>query len=265
MNNDFAKMMGIIDVEDIKKNARLSRMREGRGCAACDFTGYVVNSNGKSCMCSCLRDKFYKDIFIKADVPRAYINKSIDDWNTRTDSSGRELGNQQIVSERVYTLLKHYDKKLSKICNNESIKITHTGGITTNLHSINFEGSVGSGKTFIASVMVQSALKQGLPAKYYDWSEIMSICSDFNKKTEIDEIVEQFKNLDFVAIDGIEIYSYAAPITAQNLDRIFKARLNSGKPTMLFSLGNVSQIQGGSGWLSLLSKCLVIRLPQANN
>lgn len=265
MTEDFAKMMGIMSVDDIKKGARLSRMREGKGCAACDFTGYVINSNGKTCMCSCLKEKFLRDLFIKADIPRSYIGKSIDDWNTREDSSGRELGNQQLISERVYTLLKHYEKKFNKICNGESIKITHTGGIITNLHSINFEGNVGSGKTFIASVMVQSAIRQNLPAKYYDWSELISICSDFNKKTEQDEIAEEFKNLDFVAIDGIEIYSYTTPVTAQNLDRLCKARLNSGKPTMLFSLGNVSQIQGGSGWQSLLSKCLVVRLPQAIN
>ena len=124
----------------------------------------------------------------------SYIGKTIDDWNTRADSSGRDLGNQQLISERIYTLLKHYDKKFIKICSNESIKITHTGGIITNLHSINFEGNVGSGKTFIASVMVQSAIRQNLPSKYYDWAEIISICSDFNKKTELDELAEEFKN-----------------------------------------------------------------------
>jgi hypothetical protein len=263
MSADFAKMMGLQTIEEVRKNASKKRMLEGKGCPLCDYSGYVYNENGKSSMCSCAKEKFYRELFIKANIPRAYLNKTLDDWNTRTDSLGRELGNQQIISERVYTLLKHYDKKMFKICGGESIKITHTGGVTTNLHSLNFEGSVGSGKTFLASVMIQSAIRQGLPAKYYDWSELISMCSDFNKKPEIDEIAEEFKNLDLVAIDGIEIYSYSTPVTAQNLDRIFKARMNSGKPTLLFSIGNVSQIQGGSGWQSLLSKCLVIRLPQA--
>jgi DNA replication protein DnaC len=157
--------------------------------------------------------------------------------------------------------LKFYEKKLPKICEFDDISFVHTGGIRQKLHSILFEGNIGSGKTFIASVMVQSSLKKGYPAKYYDWSDLVSYCSDYNKKTELDEIVEEFKALEFVAIDGIEMYAYSSPMTAQNIDRLCKARLNSGKPTMLFCLGNVAQIQGGTGWLSLTNKCITIRLP----
>lgn len=261
MIDDYAKMMGIINIEELKKAARRRKMLDGNGCQLCDYNGYTINHTGKSLMCSCAKDKIYKELFLSANVPRAYINKSIDDWNTRKDSNGNELGKQQLVSERVFTLLKFYEKKLPKICEFEDISFIHTGGIKQKLHSILFEGNIGSGKTFIAAVMVQSSLKKGYPAKYYDWSELVSCCSDYNKKTELDEIVEEFKSLEFVAIDGIEMYGHSSPIAAQNIDRLCKARMNSGKPTMLFSLGNVSQIQGGTGWLSLINKCIAIRLP----
>ena len=192
MIDDYAKMMGIVNIEELKKAARRRKMLDGNGCQLCDYNGYTINHTGKSLMCSCAKDKIYKELFLSANVPRAYISKSIDDWNTRKDSNGNELGKQQLVSERVFTLLKFYEKKLPKICEFEDISFIHTGGIKQKLHSILFEGNIGSGKTFIAAVMVQSSLKKGYPAKYYDWSELVSCCSDYNKKTELDEIVEAF-------------------------------------------------------------------------
>ena len=263
MDNKFAEMMGIKSIDELKSDASRKRKAEGKGCALCDYTGYLTNDLGKTLMCTCGKEQFLKELFIKAQVPNAYLNKVIDDWNTRTDSMGNELGSQQTVSEKVYSLLKFYEKKLHKICDNECPKLTHSGHRITPLHSLLFEGNVGSGKTFLASVLVQSAIRQGLSAKYYDWSELISFMSDFDKKSDFDEVVDDFKNLDLIAIDGVEFYSYAPAHTVPQIDRLSKARINSGKPTLIFSLGNISQINGGSGWISLINKCLAIRLPQA--
>jgi hypothetical protein len=76
-------------------------------------------------------------------------------------------------------------------------------------------------------------------------------------------VVEEFKTLDLVALDGVEMYTYMHPQAASLIDRLSKARINSGKPIIIFSLGNIFQISGGSGWASMLNKCLTIRLPQA--
>jgi hypothetical protein len=82
--------------------------------------------------------------------------------------------------------------------------------------------------------------------------------SDF--KTYKSAINEEFKNLDLVAIDCIQQYDYYAKYTLQ-LDRISSARLNSGKPTLLFSDGNASSVSNGSSWNSLLQSCITVRLP----
>jgi DNA replication protein DnaC len=125
-----------------------------------------------------------------------------------------------------------------------------------------FEGGVGSGKTFIASVMVKEAIKLNMNAKYFDWSELCQTLGDFNNKEEIEAIVDRFKTFDFVVIDGIEDYPYFPPYFFMQLDRMCKARINSGKPYMLFSNGSQFNIKTGSGWQSLLRHCLIIRLPQ---
>lgn len=260
--DSFEDLLGLnATVEDLRNSAKYARMQEGKGCFNCNYNGYTTNYQGKAILCSCTKDKIFKELFGKSNVPSLYYNKSVDDWNTRTDSLGNDLGPQQNISEKIFSLIKFYDKNLFKICSGTAIKIVHTGNVRNNLHSLIFEGGIGSGKTFIASVLVQSAIKKGLSAKFYDWSDLIQTLSDFDKKSDVDILLEEFKNLDFIAIDGVEIYQYMPPQIIPQLDRISKARLNSGKPSIIMICGNISNY-GGSGWNSLIKSCLHIRLPQ---
>ena len=256
---DFTDILGL-NVENLKEGARRYKMNKGIGCALCDYSGYTTNYKGKAAMCSCEKEKFLKELYAKANVPRVYVGRTLDDWNTRTDAHGRELGIEQINSERVYTFLKHFEKHLVDIVNNDPPTVRHSGNIRSPLHSIIFDGKNGSGKTFIGAVLVQSAIKKGLSAKYYDWTEIISILSDYDKKDEFDKMNEEFKNIDLIAIDGLEQYKHTHPQFPQKLDRLAKSRVNSGKPFILLTYGT-SGISTGSGWGSLLRNCLTIRLP----
>ena len=256
---DFKNILGLT-VDNLKEGARRYKISKGIGCALCDYSGYTTNYKGKDVMCSCEKEKFLKELYAKANVPRVYVGRTLDDCNTRTDAHGRELGIEQINSERVYTFLKHFEKHLVDIVNNDPPTVRHSGNIRSPLHSIIFDGKNGSGKTFIGAVLVQSAIKKGLSAKYYDWTEIISILSDYDKKDEFDKMNEEFKNIDLIAIDGIEQYKHTHPQFPQNLDRLAKSRVNSGKPFILLTYGT-SGISTGSGWGSLLRNCLTIRLP----
>ena len=256
---DFKDILGLT-VDNLKEGARRYKISKGIGCPLCDYSGYTTNVKGKDVMCSCEKEKFLKELYAKANVPKVYVGKTLDDWNTRTDAHGRELGIEQINSERVYTLTKYFEKHLVKIVNNDPPYIRHTGNMRTPLHSIIFDGKNGSGKTFIGAVLVQSAIKKGLSAKYFDWTEIISILSDYDKKDEFDKMNEEFKNIDFIVIDGIEQYKHTHPQFPQNLDRLAKSRVNSGKPFILLTYGT-SGISTGSGLTSLLRNCLTIRLP----
>ena len=264
MSDDtFENLLGIsITAEDMRNSAKEYRKRQGNGCFLCDYFGYTHDGQGKSVMCSCLRKKYFHELYVRANVPRAYYDSTVDDWNTRTDSHGQDLGPQQSTSEKVYQLLKFYDKNIVKICTGHQLKITHSGNISSNLHSLIFEGNIGSGKTFIASTLIQTAIKHNLTAKYYDWAELVQTMSDFDKKSDMDQVNEEFKNFDFIALDGVEIYQYMPPQMIPQLDRICKSRLNCGKPIVIMTFGNLSNFNGGSGWASLLRNCITIRLPQ---
>lgn len=259
-DNEFLEFLGI-DKQEIDNRAKLQRKREGKGCTLCNYTGLI--NNEKTEFCSCVKNKMLFEIFNKANVPSVYYGKTVEDWNTRTDNLGNDLGVHQKTSELVYVLLKNYDRLIPRICLGHNIKVKHSGTMSAKLHSLHFDGGIGSGKTFIASVMVQSAIKQNLSAKYYEWSDILQIVTDYDKKDQLDEIVDDFKNLDFIALDGVENYNYSHPQMPIHIDRISKARLNSGKPIFIMSNGNVSSIVSCSGWPSLLRNCLTIRLPGA--
>jgi hypothetical protein len=259
--DDFLKSMDF-SVQDLRDGAKKLRKQSGEGCESCNYFGHTINSQGKAVLCSCTKTRFWESMYALADVPKAYISKELLDWNTNADSLGNDLGPQKKASKNVQMLLSFYIKNFSNIVNGHLPNLKHSERESTRLHSILFEGGVGSGKTFIASVMVKEAIKLNMNAKYFDWSELCQTLGDFNNKEEIEAIVDRFKTFDFVVIDGIEDYPYFPPYFFMQLDRMCKARINSGKPYMLFSNGSQFNIKAGSGWQSLLRHCLIIRLPQ---
>ncbi len=258
----FDQILGIESIaSNLNAKDKTRRMQEGKGCVLCDYTGYTKSDNDKAILCSCEKERFYRKIYRQSNVPLAFMGKTLDDWNTRTDALGRDLGTEEQTSQKVITTLKFFEKHFNRICQGDCPKIKHTGNVISRLHSILFDGKSGSGKTFIASALVQSAIRKNLTAKYYEWSDLISIITDFDKKEEFEKINEEFKSLDFIVIDGIEQYPYTHPHFVQNLDRLAKSRLNSGKPVFLMVLGSTSNISSGSGWNSLVRNCLTIRLP----
>ena len=259
----FLSSMGLDStIDKLKAAAKESRIQSGNGCEDCDYFGHTVNSLGKAVLCHCVRDRFCQQMYAVANVPRAYLKKELFDWNVNADSDGNDLGREKKTSQQVYTLLQFYAKNLNNIINGNLPKLTHSENKVTKLHSILFRGGIGSGTTFIASIMVKEAIKKNLTASYFEWSELAQILGDFNEKDAIEEIADKFKNNDFIVLDGIENYPYFTPYFFVQLDRICKLRLNSGKPIMMFSNGTHDQIKAGSGWASLLKSCLLIKLPQ---
>jgi len=259
--NDFDNILGVDKIEKLRDKARIERMIDGKGCALCDYSGYTTDKDGLSAMCSCEKNKFFKELFKLANVPAPYVGKTVMDWDSRNSKNGKDLGSQQEISQKIFSLITFYDKHLLNICNNNSPNIRHSGGVKQSLHSVMFEGNNGSGKTFIASVLVQSAIKKGLTAKYYLFSNIVKLITTWDKGEQADQLCDEFKNLDLIAIDCIQKYDEFPKKLYLQLDEICALRLNSGKPTLLFSDGNTNSISTGASWNSLLRSCITVRLP----
>jgi hypothetical protein len=263
-NNDFAAMLGLsVTVDDLRNAARDMRKRSGNGCINCNYLGYTINYQGKHLLCDCVKSKMLASIYEKADVPDIYHHKTIEEWNTKTDGNYNDLGIHSERSEYVYALLRFYFKNIAKICRGSKITIKHSNNQKDTLHSLIFMGGNNSGKTFIASIAVQSAIKNNLSAKYFDWSNLVDILSNFSRKEELNEVIESFKDYDFIAIDDIQNYDITQANFILQLDRLCKARLHSGKPTFLMVSAGYENTINCSGWKSLLRSCLTIQLPYA--
>ena len=95
--DDFLSSLNIkVDLQQLRDRAYQMRKESGKGCALCDYHGYTVNYKGQHIFCSCVKEKLLLDIYKIANVPNVYIGKTIEDWNTRTDGLGNDLGIQQI-------------------------------------------------------------------------------------------------------------------------------------------------------------------------
>lgn len=253
-----------LNADDLRAKDQARRMREDIGCSDCNYLGYVLTSNGSGALCKCMKKKTYHKLFDEAAIPRIWWEKTLDDWDTRQDSKGYDLGSQQNVSKKIKRLFAFYAKNLKNIAAGFPPSITHSSGIKDKLHSLVLEGGNGSGKTFLIAVMLQDALKMGLTAHFIEWSDLIDACRSFQKEDELNHLRDVFEKYDLVAIDNTVPYDNLPNHCFVQLDRFFRARLNSGKPTLIGAEPGWENTNAGSGWRALTSNCLVVHLPRTD-
>jgi DNA replication protein DnaC len=268
MSNDlneshFLSSMGVARADQLREAGRIQRMREDIGCELCDYLGYVTTSDGKGALCKCMKRKAHHRLYEEAMIPRALWDKTLDDWDTRQDARGYDLGAQQKLSERVKKLFDYYARNLRHIVSGHPPSVTHAGG-RDKLHSLLLEGGNGSGKTFLIAVTLQDALRQGYTTHFVEWSDLIDICRSFHKEDDQDRLREIFGSYDLVAIDNATVYDNLPSQCIVQLDRLFRARLNSGKPVLIGAEVGWENIVAGSGWRGLVAKCLVVDLPRTD-
>jgi len=263
-SNFLSSIIKDISVDDLKASAIKYRQSTGEGCHLCDYHGHLINHEGRAYLCSCTKNKFLRSMYELAEVPNDYIESELSDWNVNA-VGGNDLGSERKVSKRTLKIVEFYIKNLNNIINGYLPNLILPGKVNKKLHAVLFEGDNDSGKSFLASIMVKEAIKLNRRAKYFDWSNIVAIIGDYNQTENINKLADEFKNLDFLVIDGIEKYQHFNPPFYAQFDRLCKLRVNSGKPYMLFSNGTHHDIVVGSGWKSLTKNCIDIRLPKIVN
>lgn len=251
------------NADKLREAGKMERMRENIGCAKCDYLGYAYNSEGKGVLCSCIKQASHHRLYEEARVPRKWWDATLHDWNTRQDSKGYDLGAQQKLSEKVKRLFDYYAKHIPHIVSGHPPTITH-GGMRDKLHSLVLEGGNGSGKTFLISVTLQDSLRRGHSAYFIEWSDLIDSCRSFHKEDEQDSLRQILGDYDLVAIDNVTPYDNLPNHCIVQLDRLFRARLNSGKPTLIGAEVGWQNIVAGSGWRALVSNCRVASLPRTD-
>lgn len=128
---------------------------------------------------------------------------------------------------------------------NEALKIINAvvkGGDASNLI---LSGSVGTGKTLIAGVLVASIIGNGKRAKIKTVSTIIRTLKDsWRRDSEVSEqkIIDDYVNLDLLVIDEIGV-QFGSDTEKMFIFEIIDGRYNKMKPTILISNLDVEGIK----------------------
>jgi hypothetical protein len=230
------------------------------GCADCDYKGYRINADGLAVNCHCFKDRLYFLKFAEAGIPPEYFGNTLSShWNLTQDAYGEDLGVLAMQKQKAFNLMSRYIKVLPAICAGLPLRLRHRSGDVTKVKSLLVEGGEKSGKTLLAAVAAQSAIRNGLDVQFFDWTQLVGILMDYRSDEKLRETRVRFGEADLIVIDGVFNYHIPVPSFEFELDLISRARLNSGRPTLITMSAEFKK--GGPGWKSLIDSAFPLRLP----
>lgn len=232
-------------------------------CKDCLDTGRVTKPDGSRVFCRCFSEKIWFSRFKESKIPELYYSTDLVAWDTLRDGNQKTLTKaQQIKKQQVKKFIEHYigcirllsglpPQSLTLMRGNEPVKI----------NSLKFTGGDGSGKTMLAAIVGMSAIKAGLSVKYLEWSDIVATMSDYEQRTEQNDIVAQCRESHVVIIDNIANTGLNWPYLKLQLERIAQARIKTGRPTILTFRDDYTEAEGQ--WKSLINSAFLIELPSS--
>jgi len=232
-----------------------------RGCPKCNWREYTVDENGKATCCDCWRKRVIRKLALEAGLPEAYIGRELVDWNLKQDAKGEDLSPLDKKKKNgVKLFMEKYLQFIVPICAGMPLKLK-LGNVYESVTSLLFVGDSASGKTLLACIIAQAALRKGLSVKFLEWSELDAMFSDYDRRDEQNELAEECRRVDVLIIDGITDYGNNHPLFFSQLDRIANIRLNSKRPTILTAHSSYQTMRCHHGWKNLVASCQAITLP----
>lgn len=212
-----------------------------------------------------IKIKRFYELYDEAGIAPLYREKTLNaDWNLKQDFNSRDLSPSDLDRKKYAgALMSKYVKALPLLCQGQKFKIySKKSNKSTEFTSLMLIGGPNSGKTLLASIVVMSAIKQGLTAKLYEWTELCTALQSYDARTRQDEIAEEMKTFDVIAIDGVTDYNISSQCFIMQLDRISKTRSGTGKPTIIAGDNDMKTIKNAKqGWHGLLNSCRELYLP----
>jgi len=233
-------------------------------CPTCGGWQVSVDEARRASVCPCRRDELRSHRYKEADIPVICHHWTIaKNWNLREDAHGQILSPRDMkVKERIGRFIEHYERALIHICAGNKLTVTHSGGVKSKVGSVRLEGGDKSGKTFLASVVAQSAILCGLNTKFYSFNELASVLSRYENYEAQDKIAQEFATMNFIVIDNLdEENELNGPSLKFQLDRLARARIDSGQPTLFTSTPNFENKYFGHTWRSFIDSAFLLRLP----
>lgn len=231
-------------------------------CPECDSKGYKLDDKKKAILCDCFKQRLRYQKLLNAGVSKNLIGKTLDDdWNIQQDALGHDLGPDKNKKIAVRDFMKKYINAIPALCAGIMMTFKNNSGSNFKGSSLLLVGGASSGKSFLASVIIQETLKHGLLAKIYAWTDLANILKEYQYKDEQDDLAHEFEMYDLIVIDGVCNYDIKSPCFIFQLDRLSRIRERTGSPIVITCEENYGSIQTGGGWQGLLESCYKIILP----
>ena len=235
-------------------------------CTKCKDRGFTFNQEHQAVQCSCARDRMYAAEYEKAGIPPAHFHWTLNThWNMHEDAFGDPLGETaKRLKESVQAFLTAYMVALPTIAKNRiPFKLKYPNGSRKSVTSLMLVGGSGSGKSMVASIVAQAAVRHGVSVKFYDFLEVLSILRDFNKSAEQDTLAVEWATADLVVLDGLtgEYHMGDKGPFKMQFDRLARARMNLAKPIVVTASVDYKNLETGSAWKSLMQTIHAIDLP----
>ena len=115
-------------------------------------------------------------------------------------------------------------------------------GAKRTIRSLVIMGGDRAVKTAWAARTMQSLLRGGIPARWYDFAALRTVLSDYSRSDEQKKIVEQMRDTHFVVLSNVQGGQFSPAFTAA-WDTLISERHNTGLPTLMLCEANAEQIK----------------------
>ena len=162
-------------------------------CTICKDSGYILNSDYTSLMCSCLKQKLYDAQYNKANISNLdtqnfdnfcdlYYSDEVNENKYHTNISPKE--NINLIKNICFKFIENFDNLEQK--------------------NLLFTGNTGLGKTFLSSAIANEILKKGKNVLYQTAPVMLDSIIDYRfGKSKDSNILSSILNVDLLIIDDL--------------------------------------------------------------
>ncbi|MCB9769954.1 MAG: ATP-binding protein [Candidatus Omnitrophica bacterium] len=204
------------DIQSLAERGPTERVEEE--CPDCDGYGYIVTDNDVR-ICHCLAERQLRKRLKKANIPKRYLSKSLENFKNDTDQRRNAL-------QRVRRYVKEFDSSSEK------------GGLF-------LLGAAGTGKTHLAVAALKELIEQGHTGLFYNSANLIR---DFRNRVggsnteEEKDRLDRLVSVDILVIDDLGVTKLSDFVREQTYS-IIDQRYSENKTLIVTSNLNMKELE----------------------
>ena len=204
-------------------------------------------------------------LYDSSGVPKKYQFKELEkDWSIEFTPYQKLTGVGKKRSQLVQIFIQSYIDAIDPILNNTGLRVHKKNSIEI-VSDLLLDGSKSSGKTFLCSIIAQTAIMKGYKVKFINWIEYSDNFQTFESREANEKYFEDCINVDLLIIDSIFDYQNSNnKFFNMQIDRLISTRQNQGKVTIC-AIDSTSGVPVyGAIWNRFTRETFTLRLPEAS-